>query len=149
MKNGDGLLGIRIGDYFNDLERQYPEAVRQISGVTLIEPEGINLLSFDLEKQETCYKPLQLLSRREYHGTMVDIITVDGRSLRVTDEHPMVIWAEHAPRIKRAADLQAGDELIVPTQWPEGSVARQRNWELGIRNAEFPSVSFDQTFLSP
>jgi len=153
-KGGRGVVCVRIGDYFTDLERQYPEAVRKVAGVTLIEPEGINtghwgdgeigrwstggkapklqsskapilLLSFDLEKQETCYKPLQALSRREYHGVMIDIVTVDGRSLRVTDGHPMVIWANHAPHIKRAADLQAGDELIVPTLWPEGTVEKQ------------------------
>jgi len=125
VKNGHGLSGVRIGDYFTDLERQHPEAARIVDGVTLLEPEGLSVLSFDLKEQSACYKPIQILSRREYRGAMVDITTIDWRSLRVTDGHPMVVWEDGAPRLKRAADLRAGNELIVPTDWPDGMSGAQ------------------------
>ncbi|MER3545934.1 MAG: hypothetical protein C4311_15415 [Chloroflexota bacterium] len=119
VKNDHGLLGVRIGEYFADLERQHPQAIRTIEGVTLLEPEGLSVLSFDLERQEACYKPIQAISRRRYQGTTIDITTIDRRSLCVTDGHPMIVWAGGAPRLKRAADLQVGDELILPTDWPD------------------------------
>jgi UDP-glucose 6-dehydrogenase len=119
VKNGHGLTCVRIGDYFAQLEYQYPGVARKVTGVTILEPEGIDILSFDLERREACYKPLQALSRREYRGTMVDIATDDRRSLCVTDGHPMVVWTANLPQIKRASDLRPGDELIVPTQWPD------------------------------
>ncbi len=117
VQNGRGLTCVRVGEYFADLQRQHPGAARQIGEVTLLEPEGISALSFDLEQRATCVKPLAALSRREYRGAMVDITTNDRRHLSVTDGHPIIVWKEGALRVQRADTLQAGDELIVPTRW--------------------------------
>ncbi|MBI5653591.1 MAG: hypothetical protein HZC40_24550, partial [Chloroflexi bacterium] len=134
--NGHGLTGIQIGDYFSKLEREHPGAARTINGVTLLEPEGINILSFDLATSELCYKPLRALSRREYRGAMAQVTTHDRRSLRVTDQHPMIVWENDAPRIKRAMDLRAGDELILPTRFPETAMTREIDLIAGLTREE-------------
>jgi intein/homing endonuclease len=56
---------------------------------------------------------------------MVTVTTADGRRLRVTDGHPMLIWAEHTLQIKPACNLQPGDELIIATQQPNSLPSEQ------------------------
>lgn len=141
VKKGHSLLGVRIGEYFADLECQYPHAVGTIGDVTLLKPEGLSALSFDLEQQRACYKPIQALSRRQYRGKMINITTIDRRSLCVTEGHPMVVWANGAPKLKRAVDLQAGDELILPTDWPEtGSESLEIDLIACLADEEIPKI---------
>ncbi|MBI5034938.1 MAG: nucleotide sugar dehydrogenase [Chloroflexi bacterium] len=117
VKNGHGLRGAQVGEYFAELERENPTAARQIGDVTLLEPEGINMLSFDLENPGICFKPLLAFSRRKYQGAMVDITTIDRRQLSVTDGHPLVVWKDGTLQVQRADALQPGDHLIVSTDW--------------------------------
>ncbi len=117
VKNGRGLTSVRVGEYFTEIQQQQPTTARQVGEVTLLEPEGIHALSFDPERQKVCLKPLVALSRRTYHGTLVDVTTIDRRRLMVTDGHPMVVWKEGALHVQRADTLQVGDELIVATHW--------------------------------
>ncbi len=125
VKKGHGLACVRIGEYFDGLERQYPIAVRRVAGTTLLEPAGIDVLSFDPQRQESCYKPLRALSRREYSGRMVSVTTADRRCLRVTDGHPMLVWAKGTLQIKPAGNLQSGDELVIATHQPNSLPSEQ------------------------
>lgn len=119
VKDGHGLHALRFGEYFDTLAAAYPQRVRVIGDVTLIEGIDAAVLSFDAKTQTGCFKPLQALSRRSYAGEMVEILTTDRRALRVTDGHPLMVHVAGQMKIKPAASLGAGDELILPTCFPE------------------------------
>ena len=72
-------------------------------------------MSYDPSQVATVWRPVQYMARRAYHGPMVEVHTSDSRRLRVTDEHPMMIFEHEEFRTRPAAALQPGDELIVPT----------------------------------
>jgi UDP-N-acetyl-D-mannosaminuronate dehydrogenase len=145
VKDGCGPACVRIGEYFDGLERQNPTVARRVAGTTLLEPTGVDVLSFDRQSQESCYKPLRALSRREYRGRMVSVTTIDRRCLRVTDGHPMLVWAKDSWQIKPACDLQPGDELIIATQQPNPS-SSEREIDL---IAHLPGDEIARTRVAP
>ncbi len=120
VRNGSGPHAVRVGDYVRTLQ-QSPLVEQE--GLTLWNPPHLEILSFDPYRGETCFRPVEFLSRRAYAGAMVNVQTVDGRRLTVTDGHPMMVWNGEHPVTRRADQLQPGDELIVPLGIPASAVA--------------------------
>ena len=60
-------------------------------GGAFLRPEGLEVLSIDLETGEQGWKPVSYLFAREYEGTLVKVETSDRRQLTVTDRHPMLV----------------------------------------------------------
>ncbi|MEJ5310739.1 MAG: nucleotide sugar dehydrogenase [Anaerolineae bacterium] len=120
VRNGTGPHAVRVGDYVRDLP--HPPLVAQ-DGVTLWNPPHLEILSFDPYRGETCFRPVEFLSRRVYDGAMVTVQTADGRHLTVTDGHPMMVWNGAHAITRRADQLRPGDELIVPLGMPATEAA--------------------------
>lgn len=118
VRTARGLDAVRIGAYFDALAQEFPGRVRVVGDVQLIENLDAEILSFDVKRGVSCFKPLQALSRRVYSGDMVEILTTDRRTLRVTDGHPMMVYANARMQIKPAVALRPDDELILPTALP-------------------------------
>lgn len=110
--NGQGVQAVQIGDYVARLSEKQPAT--ELAGVTCWQPEQLEILSFDPYRQKPCLRPVTLISRRPYTGAMVEVLTVDGRRLTVTDGHPMLVWETERAFVRRADALQPGDELIIP-----------------------------------
>jgi len=121
IRDGNGgCRAIRLKDLAAELEAQ-PTRRLSAADTLILAPEGLSALSFDAEAHQTCFRPLQYVSRRAYQGRMVEVLTQDGRRLTVTDGHPMLIWRDGELVTRRAEALQPGDELPVPLGTSEAS----------------------------
>jgi len=119
IKSKEGIETVPIGKYFARLSQGSQGKVEQYEDVTLLIPHDVEILSFDSARQEICYKPLLALFRRPYSGKMVKIVTEDGRKMRMTEKHPMIVLEQENPETKLAEDLLSGDQLIIATGMPQ------------------------------
>lgn len=119
VKRGHQIDIPTFEELFRILETEGTHRIIRRRGLTVIRPNGLEALSFDLEKRQVCFQPLQLLVARPYSGAMVSLRTKEGRQLTVTDRHPMVVH-NGSLGVKWAKDLRAEDEPIVIDVMPEG-----------------------------
>src|SRR5579883_3326854 len=62
--------------------------------VELVQPHEQRVLAFDLESGQPVLADVKAVTRRPYKGTMVTINTSMGRTLRVTADHPVVVYKD-------------------------------------------------------
>ncbi len=79
----------------------------------LARPECLEILSFDPHSGSADFRRALYISARPYKGTMVEIVTEDGRHLKVTDGHPMLVWDNGNICIRRAVELNKGDRIVI------------------------------------
>ncbi len=79
------------------------------------------VLSFDLTAGHSTLAEVHCLTRRWYEGLMVELKTRMGRHLRITADHPVVLYDRQAqaPRVVPVSDVQLGDCLIAVTALPD------------------------------
>jgi UDP-glucose 6-dehydrogenase len=82
-------------------------------------PAPLHVLGFDLERRTPVSAAVQALTRRPYTGAMIQIKTGMGRTLRVTADHPMILWTPQGSRIVRADQVEVGDKAAALTRLPE------------------------------
>jgi nucleotide sugar dehydrogenase len=119
IKRGDAIDVPTFEELFQALEREGSHQMRRHQGMTVIRPQGLEALSFDLDKRQLAFQPVTLLVSRAYEGPMASLRTVEGRTLTVTDRHPMVVH-NGALGVRWAKDLHDGDELVVIDSMPDG-----------------------------
>jgi UDPglucose 6-dehydrogenase len=110
--------------------------------VELVQPDHQRVLAFDLETGEPTLAEVKAITRRPYTGKMVTIKTSMGRTLRVTADHPVVLYkgqlaqppfnpATLAPEtpfaIWPAAAVVPGDQLMALCELPGVEQARALN----------------------
>ncbi|QIZ73534.1 hypothetical protein HCG48_01270 [Oxynema aestuarii AP17] len=78
-------------------------------GGAFLRPEGLEVLSIDLETGQQGWKPVSYLFAREYEGTLVKVETSDRRQLTVTDRHPMLVHEADRLQVRDAIALTQGD----------------------------------------
>jgi UDPglucose 6-dehydrogenase len=61
--------------------------------VELAQPSAQRVLAFDLETGGSILADVTAITRRPYKGTMVKIKTSMGRTLRVTADHPVILYS--------------------------------------------------------
>jgi UDPglucose 6-dehydrogenase len=86
--------------------------------VELVQPAGQRVLAFDLETGQPTLADVKAMTRRPYKGTMVTINTSMGRTLRVTADHPVVLYKDAQFAIWPAAAVAPGDQLMALTELP-------------------------------
>ena len=64
--------------------------------VELVQPSDARVLAFDLKAVCPTLAKVKALTRRPYKGTMVKMNTSMGRSLRVTADHPVILFKDRA-----------------------------------------------------
>jgi UDPglucose 6-dehydrogenase len=74
----------------------------QGDSIELVQPKEQRVLAFDLEMGEPTLAEVKAITRRPYIGKMVTITTSMGRTLRVTADHPVVLY-KGQPNQNRAA----------------------------------------------
>src|SRR3989440_781713 len=65
--------------------------------VELVQPSDQRVLAFDLETGQPILADVRAITRRPYKGTMVKIKTSMGRTLRVTADHPVILYSAPTP----------------------------------------------------
>ena len=119
IKHGNEIDMPTFEELFQTLAAAGTHRMIRRKDLTVIRPNGLEALSFDLEKRQVCFQPLQLLVARPYRGAMVSLRTKEGRQLTVTDRHPMVVH-NGALGVKWVKDLRPEDEPVVIDSMPEG-----------------------------
>jgi nucleotide sugar dehydrogenase len=92
----------------------------------------VKVLAFDPLRKRSIFNKVTAASVRPYNGEMVDIITEDGRHLKVTDLHPMFIYNGQSWSLKYARDLRKGDSLPVCLELPKLSNRKHSFVEINI-----------------
>ncbi len=79
----------------------------------VLEPHGLEVLSFVPELGESLFLPVMCLTRRDYDGEVVEVRTKMGRSLTVTPDHPLLVSDGHGadPERKFAGEVTTDDWL--------------------------------------
>ncbi len=80
---------------------------------------GIQALTWDPQWQRCTWQPIKALSCRRYAGPQLRVKTQLGRTLTVTDKHPMVVRRGSEWTIKPACQLQVGDTLPFIASYPQ------------------------------
>ena len=95
--------------------------------VELVQPIAQRVLAFDLETGQATLADVKAITRRPYKGTMVTINTSMGRTMRVTAEHPVVLYKDQGFTIWPAAAVVPGDQLMALCELPAVEQAQSLN----------------------
>lgn len=113
VKNDDSIYPVKIGELYEFL-KYYNET--EIGETRLVSTGRLEVLSFDLDKKKSCYKPIKFLSKRPYQN-MLKIKAVGNYSIKITDKHPVVVF-NNGLKIKPANELSKNDKLVVSLELP-------------------------------
>ncbi len=102
-----------IGPYIDSLECK-KEVVK---GSEIFYPQNVKVLSFDMIKNQTLFKPVTIASKRKTKD-LLRIICPYNYKLEVTDLHPVIVY-DHGLKVKLAKDLKIGDKLVLNKSLPE------------------------------
>jgi UDPglucose 6-dehydrogenase len=99
---------LRLEDLWRRLQR---EDGPDDEGV--IEPNGLEVLSWAPDQAESLFLPVMCATRRQYEGDVVEVRTKMGRRVRCTPDHPWLVsdGAGGEAEIKLAGDLTTDDWL--------------------------------------
>jgi UDPglucose 6-dehydrogenase len=95
--------------------------------VELIQPPDKRVLAFDLEAGQPILADIKAMTRRPYKGTMVKIGTSMGHTLRVTADHPVVLYKDQRFAILPAEAVIPGDKLMALCELPTVEQATHLN----------------------
>jgi UDPglucose 6-dehydrogenase len=93
-------------------------------GVAVLPPpdEPIRVLAWDSTRGRAVLSEVHALTRRPFRGEMIDIRTGMNRRLRVTGDHPVIVWADGREEVIPAAEVQPGHKLAALHALPETPV---------------------------
>jgi len=126
---------------FAELFASFPE--KGTAGtVEVVIPQGKRTLAFDLERRQPTVADIQYLTRRWYEGDFVTIRTRMGRSLRLTTDHPVILYepARDTFRIALAQDVQEGDHLVAVEAIPPLADPARLNLIERLRGSRLESI---------
>ncbi len=81
--------------------------------------EPLRVLAWDLAEGRAVVSDVHVLTKRPFSGAMIDIRAGMGRRLRVTEDHPVIVWTEDGTEIVPAADVRPGQQLAALHALPE------------------------------
>ncbi len=87
--------------------------------VQVVRPADRRVLAFDLNTGYPTVATVTAVTRRPYVGTMVQITSSMGRSLRLTADHPVIVQTDDGFSILPAAAVAPGDRLMTLCELPE------------------------------
>ncbi len=118
--------------------------------VELVQPSDQRVLAFDLETGQPILANVKAITRRPYNGTMVKINTSMGRTLRVTADHPVILYKDQQFTILPAASVVPGDQLMALCALPAIEQATNINLIDLLRDTDLEAdvyvKSIDNTF---
>jgi UDP-glucose 6-dehydrogenase len=82
--------------------------------VETIAPDGLEVLSWREGQSRPEYLPVELLTRRDYDGPVVQVATSDGRSVTATADHPFVVASDGGARTAREFAAHLGAHHWLP-----------------------------------
>ncbi len=118
--------------------------------VELLQPTDQRVLAFNLETGQSTLADVKAITRRPYKGTMVKINTNMGRVLRVTADHPVIVYKDQQFNILSAEAVVPGDQLLALCELPAVEQATTLNLLELLANTELEADVYvkpiDNTF---
>lgn len=74
--------------------------------------------SLDVNLKSSSVAPIKKVIRHRFQGTMRNIETRYGRSIRVTDSHSLFTWENGEIVVREAGSLKVGDIVVAPRRIP-------------------------------
>lgn len=104
---------------FAELFASFPEKTT-VGTVEVVLLPGKRTLAFDLERRQPVLADIRCLTRRWYEGDFVTIRTRMGRSLRLTADHPVLLYdpTRDTFHVNLAQHVQEGDHLVAVEAMP-------------------------------
>jgi MoxR-like ATPase/intein/homing endonuclease/transcriptional regulator with XRE-family HTH domain len=112
----EGSLTLDQPVYTNGVLKTGQEIIAELCDERLYEPP---YWTFSLNSEGWLVKAPCFPYFLDYAGDVFDVVTVTGRSIQVTANHPFAVCTNGEVGWKRAEELRVGDYLIVPAQLPE------------------------------
>ena len=116
------------------------------SSTEVLEPCGLEVLSWVRGETEPTFMPVMALTRRPYDGDLIAVATKMGRRLRTTPDHPWLVWDETSSetKVKLAFELTAGDWVPLAGERAESVQASEPHYPLDAAieaaGLDFPDV---------
>jgi len=85
-----------------------------------VKPTGIKVIAHDASRR-TSWTKVEKIFRRKYSGRILRITTKTGKTVRVTEDHMMLVYGEGGLTRVKAASLKAGDRLLTIYRFPLSS----------------------------
>jgi UDPglucose 6-dehydrogenase len=130
VSDGTDLVAQRLQSLFERSGKPLGEAAQ------VVVPTGLRVLAFDMQGWRPVLAEVMALTKRPYKGTMVRLRTGMGRSLRVTADHPVVLWTEGGFKVVQASSVQVGDRLAAVCELPQAEPASQFDLVEMLRGTE-------------
>ncbi|HEY1352627.1 MAG TPA: nucleotide sugar dehydrogenase [Ktedonobacteraceae bacterium] len=93
----------------------------------LVQPRHQQVLAFDLATGQPVLAIVKAVTRRPYTGTMVRITTSMGRTLRITADHPVVVYLDGQFALRPADAIVPGNQLMTLCALPAVEQATHLN----------------------
>ncbi|MBN1501931.1 nucleotide sugar dehydrogenase [Candidatus Woesearchaeota archaeon] len=107
LKNSGHQKVKQIGQYINSLDCNR----QQVNDVEIFSPEDVKILSYDMIKKSTSFKPVKIASKRKTDQILC-INCAYNYKLEVTDLHPVICY-DNGLKVKFAKDIKRGDRLVL------------------------------------
>jgi nucleotide sugar dehydrogenase len=104
--------------------------------------KNIEILSFNVNLKKSEFQKLTQSKKRKY-SNLIKIRTSTNQILKVTDDHPIVIW-DKGFKVKHAKDISLNDRLVINTKLPEIKIKEK----IDIINS-LPKVLVEKTRVKP
>jgi UDP-glucose 6-dehydrogenase len=120
------------------------------SDTELLEPDGLEVLSWVRDEQEPRFLPVMALTRRRYEGEMIEVRTKMGRRVRTTMDHPWIVGDGHGndSEVKLAFELTEKDWVPLAGPRPVGEPHQVVRYPLDSA-IEAAGLSADEIILRP
>jgi DNA gyrase subunit B len=112
VRNSAGVKMVRIGEFIDTAL-----AGRTTPGASLDKLTGEDfgeVLCFGVDNRKVRFRPIRSVIRHPLDETLYEVKTAYGRSVRVTASHSVFVYEGGEVKLKRGADLKAGDRLVAP-----------------------------------
>jgi len=103
---------VKIGDLVDSLMEAYRPLVVKGRDTEILYVNGIYLLSVDPETGRIIPVKADRVSRHKAPDRFIEISFSNGRTIRVTPEHPVMVWDGGRIVEKPAAEVRPGDEAV-------------------------------------
>ena len=111
----------------------FEELFKHIENAPKTDKENMEILSFDLKTQKSCFKKLLLVTKRSC-DTITRLRTKYGFEIKVTDKHPIVVYRNGVMAVCLAKDIQLNDTLVINKTIPSFSSKYDINTIESIKN---------------
>ena len=120
------------------------------SNTEVLEPDGLEVLSWVRDEQEPRFLPVMALTRRPYDGEMIEVRTKMGRRVRTTPDHPWVVGDGHGDgsRVKLGFELSEEDWIPLAGARPVEKAERVLRYPLDSA-IEAAGLRADQVIVRP